>query len=283
MTSDIETLHLDHLRGWIGHKEIATDHVAAELAARFRATFDEAPSAACPGDPAPALLHWCLAQHAALTRSLGLDGHPDRGGFLPPIPLPRRMWAGSDVVFHDTLRIGDAMRRTSRIINVSVKAGRTGSLCFVTVQHEIDVNGPVLSERHDIVYRNLDAGGAPSKAPEPAAEGRDRRDVLAVPPLLFSYSALAFNGHSIHYDHPYATQVEGYPGLVVHGPLKATLLLRFAAEIHGVPPRRFTFRGHSPLFDDAPFFLNADADGANLKLWTSRAGGPAATSAEARW
>ncbi|QRG09606.1 MaoC family dehydratase N-terminal domain-containing protein [Xanthobacter dioxanivorans] len=275
---------MDHLRGWIGREEIATDHVAAELAGRFRATFDEAPGAPCPGDPAPALLHWCLALPGALTRTLGPDGHPARGGFLPPVALPRRMWAGGSLAFHNILRIGDAMRRTSRIADVSVKAGRSGTLCFVTVQHEIDVAGrPILSERQDIVYRNLDAGGAPSKAPEPAAEGWHRREVLAVPPLLFRYSALTFNGHRIHYDHPYATQVESYPGLVVHGPLQATLPLRFAAEIHGVPPRRFTFRGLSPLFDNAPFFLNAEADGATLKLWTACARGPVALSAEAQW
>jgi 3-methylfumaryl-CoA hydratase len=281
MTSHPE-LDVDHLRSWIGQEDAASETITADLVQKFRATFDKEPGALQIGDSAPHLIHWCLAQPAALTSALGPDGHPERGGFLPPVPLPRRMWAGGSFVFHGGLKIGDAVRRVSRIDDVSVKQGRSGTLCFVTVKHEIDAGGrPVLSETHDIVYRGLGGGGAPQTTPAP--EASHRRKVIPSAPFLFRYSALTFNGHRIHYDHPYTTQVEGYPGLVVHGPLQATLLLRYAAEFRGAPPARFSFRAMSPLFDTEPFFLNADESGGGLKLWTSRAGGPLAMTAEADW
>lgn len=281
MADDID---MDHLRGWIGREDIAAEPVTADLVRRFRATFDEEPGEPRAGDAAPRLLHWCLAQPAALTSALGPDGHPARGGFLPPVPLPRRMWAGGSLVFHDDIRVGDVVRRVSRVEEVTLKHGHTGPLCFVTVKHEVDAAGrAILTERQDIVYRGLEAGGAPARAPEPAAEGTHRREVAISPPLLFRYSALTFNAHRIHYDLPYVTQAEGYPGLVVHGPLQATLLLRFAAAIHGTPPARFSFRGLSPAFDTAPLTVNAAAEGEKLRVWTARPGGPVAMSAEAQW
>lgn len=277
-------LDLDHLRGWIGREDAAAELVTAELVRRFRATFDEAPGDPRTGEAAPRLIHWCLAQPVALTSALGPDGHPARGGFLPPVPLPRRMWAGGSLVFHDDIKVGDMVRRVSRVEDVALKSGHAGPLCFVTVKHEVDVAGrAILTERQDIVYRVLDAGGVPAKAPEPAAEGAHRRELDVSAPVLFRYSALTFNGHRIHYDQPYVTQVEGYPGLVVHGPLQATLLLRFAAEIHGAPPARFSFRGLSPVFDTAPLTVNAVHEGEKLRLWTARPSGPVAMSAEAQW
>lgn len=278
------TLDIDHLRSWIGREEVASEPVGPELVRKFRATFDEDPGDPRPGETAPQLLHWCLAQPVAPMHALGPDGHPARGGFLPPVPLPRRMWAGGSFVFHGDLKIGDTMRRVSRIGDVAVKEGRSGTLCFVTVKHEIDVDGrAILTETQDIVYRGLDGAGAQTKASAPAPEGRHRRAVAPSPPLLFRYSALTFNGHRIHYDHPYVTKVEGYPGLVVHGPLQATLLLRYARELKGAPPARFAFRGLSPLFDTEPFHMNAEEDGGTLKLWTARDGGPFAMTAEAEW
>ncbi|QRG06967.1 MaoC family dehydratase N-terminal domain-containing protein [Xanthobacter dioxanivorans] len=282
--ADAPTLDIDHLRSWIGREDTAAELVTAELVRRFCATFDEDPGAPLPSQAVPRLLHWCLAQPAAPSHALGPDGHPARGGFLPPVPLPRRMWASGRLAFHGEIRVGDTMRRISRIESVEAKAGRTGALCFVTVRHEIDVDGrPTLSETQHIVYRGLDAGGPPAGAPEPAAEGAFRRAVDPSPPLLFRYSALTFNGHRIHYDDPYVTQVEGYPGLVVHGPLQATLLYRFATEIRGAPPVRFSFRGLSPAFANVPLFLNAEEDAGKLTLWTARAGGPVAMQAEAEW
>lgn len=277
-----ETLDIDHLRRWIGREDDASERLEPELVRKFRAMFDEEPGQPQPGDPAPQMIHLCLAQPVALTKALGPDGHPARGGFLPPVPLPRRMWAGGHMTFHSDPCIGELVRRHSRIESVEVKEGRTGTLCFVTVQHEVSADGrAVLSERQDIVYRGLEGGG--TKAAEAAAPGAHRREMVASPPLLFRYSALTFNGHRIHYDHPYVTQVEGYPGLVVHGPLQVNLLLRFATELRGKPPAVFAFRGLSPLFDNAPFFVNADETDAGLKLWTSREDGPVAMSAEARW
>jgi 3-methylfumaryl-CoA hydratase len=277
-------LDIAHLRGWIGRSRTDAEEVTADLVRRFCATFDEEPGAPLAGEPAPRLIHWCLAPPVALTGALDADGHPKRGDFLPPVPLPRRMWAGGALAYHDDIRIGDTVRRTSTIADVSMKEGRTGSLCFVTVQHEVDAGGRrLLNETQDIVYRGAEAGGPPAKAPTPAPEGLHRMAITPSPPLLFRYSALTFNAHRIHYDAPYVTQVEGYPGLVVHGPLQASLLLRFAARLYGAPPIAFTFRGQSPAFDTAPLLLNAAPDGDGMKLWTAQPGGPVAMSAEARW
>ncbi|WP_234050624.1 MULTISPECIES: MaoC family dehydratase N-terminal domain-containing protein [unclassified Xanthobacter] len=280
---DNPALDLDHLRTWIGREETATELVTAALVQRYRATFDEEPGAPADGEVAPRFIHLCLAQPAAMTRALGPDGHPARGGFLPPVPLPRRMWAGGELTFREELRVGDTMRRTSRVEDLTVKEGRTGTLCFVTVLHTITAGErTVLTERQDIVYRGLDAPGASPRALPAAADGRFRREVDPSAALLFRYSALTFNGHRIHYDNPYVTRVEGYPGLVVHGPLQATLLYRFAAELLGAPPARFSFRGLSPLFDTAPFFLHAEETGAGtLKLWSAAGGGPEAMVAQA--
>ncbi|MGR7994463.1 FAS1-like dehydratase domain-containing protein [Xanthobacter sp. ZOL 2024] len=291
---DIAPLDIAHLQSWIGRTDTATEVATADLVRRFHATFDVEPGAPQPGEAAPPLLHWCLTQPAAPTGQLGPDGHPMRGGFLPPVPLPRRMWAGGDLRFDGAIAVGDTVQRLSRVDDVTVKTGRTGTLCFVTVAHEITSGSRlVVRERQDIVYRGLDpapgtattpeTASAPKPAPVAAPAGAHQRVVDPSPPLLFRYSALTFNGHRIHYDRSYVTQVEGYPGLIVHGPLQATLLLRFASEIHGAAPARFSFRALSPLFDTAPVQLHADADGTSLKLWTARPGGPLAMTAEAQW
>lgn len=277
----------DTFRGWIGREEQSADVVSVDLVRKFHATFDvlDGGSADLPqaGDATPRLIHFCLAQPAVPTRQLGEDGHPQRGGFSPPVPLPRRMWAGGALTFHGDLRVGDVITRTSRIADVTMKEGRSGVLCFVTVHHTIAVDGETrVEERQDIVYRGADSG-APSKTPPAAAPGEHRRAVDPSPPFLFRYSALTFNGHRIHYDRRYATGVEGYPGLVVHGPLQATLLMNFATTVRGTPPARFSFRSVSPLFDNDPVLLHARADGDGLKLWTARPDGPEAMIADAAW
>lgn len=246
-------LNIEQLRSWIGREETRHELVTPSLVERFNATFDHEGDTANDA-VAPLLIHLCLTQPAALTSRLGPDGHPARGGFLPPVPLPRRMWAGGAFTFRDDIRVGDIVTRTSRIQDVVVKEGRTGTLCFVTVGHEFHSNGRhAVTERQDIVYRGADM------------------------------SALTFNGHRIHYDAPYVRNVENYPGLIVHGPMQATMLVRFATEIRGKPPVRFDFRSLSPLFDDADFTLNAIDDGEGLKLWTSYANGPVAMEARALW
>lgn len=278
-------LDIDHFRTWIGREETASEGVTAELVRKFRATFDEEPGDPCPDEVAPRLLHWCLAQPVALTGRLGEDGHPARGGFLPPVPLPRRMWAGGRINFHSDLRVGETMRRVSRITDVTLKEGRSGELCFVTLALEIDADGrSILSETQNIVYRGMEAGTEPKSEPAPVPEASQRRKVEPSAPLLFRYSALTFNGHRIHYDHPYVTEVEGYPGLVVHGPLQVTLLHNFAARLRGSVPDRIAFRGQSPLFANEPLYLNAElAEAGGLRLWTAREQGPFGMVVEAEW
>ena len=278
-------LDLDHLRQWIGRSMQVSDIVTAQLTKGLRATLFLEISEPKAGDAAPFTVHWCLGQPVAAMSEIGPDGHPARGGFLPPVPLPRRMWAGGELEFHDTLRVGDEMTRISRIADVTMKTGSTGALCFVSVNHQVTTaRGTAISERQDIVYRDVSrASSAPAKGAPVPPSAQHRETHMADTVLLFRYSALTFNGHRIHYDRRYAMEVEGYPGLVVHGPLQATWLLNFAASIRGAPPSRFSFRGLSPLFDDDAVRLHAKEDGDRLKLWTARDGGPVAMSAEAAW
>jgi 3-methylfumaryl-CoA hydratase len=284
MTIDaVQKLDVDHLRRWIGREESASDIVGADLVRKFQATFDLPGGTPQIGDAAPRLIHFCLAQPVIPTDALGEDGHPQRGGFLPPIPLPRRMWAGGAITFHGDLHVGDRVQRTARITDVVVKTGGNGLLCFVTVEHDIEVEGSlVVKERQDIVYRGLD-GGASKKTPPLAEAGVHQRRVDASPLFLFRYSALTFNGHRIHYDRRYVTEVEHYPGLIVHGPLQATLLLNYATQLRGTPPAQFDFRSQSPLFDGEAFILHAGVVGQKLKLWTTSENGLVAMAAEVTW
>lgn len=279
MTSN--DLDLAHLRTWIGRTEEAEDVLSPALVRKFVATFNLAWEPE-QGAPAPRMIHWCLAQTAAPTRALGADGHPARGDFLPPVPLPRRMRAGGRIDFNGDLKIGSIVRRVARIADVSAKQGRSGSLCFVSVEERFFADGkPVLDERQDIVYRGHDR--ETSKAPGPAAGGSHQRSVEATALLLFRYSALTFNGHRIHYDRAYATEVERYPGLVIQGPLQATLLFNEAVALRGTPPDSFEFRSASTLFDTDRIMLHAETAPDRLVLWTTRENGPRAMTAEAGW
>ncbi|SFM30572.1 FAS1-like dehydratase domain-containing protein [Methylobacterium pseudosasicola] len=281
MTADLDGT-VD-LRAWIGREEIRSDVVSPDLAARYHATLDLPGAPPQEGAPAPRLIYHCMTPQTVPTGMLASDGHPQRGGFLPPVPLPRRMWAGSSIRFHRDIRVGDTVDRVSRIADVTTKEGRTGPLCFVTVDHLLSVAGAaVVSERQNIVFRGPESGTL-GKPPVPAAGGDRRRIIVPSTPLLFRYSAILFFAHRIHYDRTYATEVEGYPGLVVHGPLQAALLIHFATEARGVAPDRFTFRSGSPLFDDSAFVLNATDEGESMRLWTARERGPAAMTAEASW
>ncbi|TNF18162.1 MAG: protein dehydratase [Rhodobacteraceae bacterium] len=273
------TLDIAHLRSWIGREETDSEVLTETRARQFNATLDRT-SPTAPGAEAPLLIHLCLAQPIAPMSALGRDGHPALGGFLPPVPLPRRMWAGGAFTFHAPIRIGATVSRRSTITDVQVKQGRTGALCFVTVTHEVTSDGTAaLTERQDIVYR--EATAAAKSEPPAAPPGAHRRSLTPTPTLLFRYSALTFNGHRIHYDRPFATGVEGYPGLIVHGPLQATLLCHHAQEIRGRPPKHFRFRSLSPLYDDADVTLNAEDTPGGLRLWTARPDGPVAMEATA--
>jgi 3-methylfumaryl-CoA hydratase len=272
------TLDIDHWRRWIGRTETVEDSVTPRLLRDYAATMDAELT-----DTAPLALHWCLAPPAMPTSSLGPDGHPERGLLLPPVPLPRRMWAGGALNFHDRLRLGDVVRRNSRIADVVVKEGRSGTLCFVTLEHEVfSPRGLAISERQDVVYR--DFGSAPATAaPAASREAEWEEDGKASTALLFRYSALTFNGHRIHYDRPYAMGVETYPGLLVHGPLQATWLLEFAAKCGGAAPVSFSFRGVSPLYDFASFKLRAVRQEGGVKLWVETDENVVTMEASASW
>lgn len=280
------TVDLAELQRWIGAEEIADDLLTSTLAARFHATLPLDGAAPCSGQAAPRLIHFSLCQPAAPMEALGIDGHPARGGFLPPVPLPRRMWAGSSITFHGDLRIGDEVRRQSRIADVVLKDGRTGPLCFVTVYHRFSVDNQLrIEDRQTIVYQSQQPEATtPAFAPLAAPVGDTVIGIEPSPTLLFRYSALTFNGHRTHYDAPYATGVEGYPGLVVHGPLQATLLLHLAGRVRGRQPDIFSFRSLSTLYGGEEMLLNArPSDNGVLSLWTARAGGPFAMQADAHW
>lgn len=279
---------IDQLRAWIGRSEATSDTATARLCLALRATLDLEPFNAVEGDEMPLAAHWCMAQPTVRMAALGKDGHPARGGFLPDVPLPRRMWAGGRLDIEDTIRVGDQVHRISRIADVTLKEGKSGRLCFVVVEHRISTQrGLAIKERQDIVYRDLDVRPARQNPSSASVEPRQpvwRKVVSASPVLLFRYSALTFNGHRIHYDRSYCTDDEGYPGLVVHGPLQATLLLNLAAETRqGRQPRSFEFRGVSPLFDGQDFSVNAAPDGDALELWTAGASGLETMKATATW
>ena len=278
---------LEHLRSWIGRSEQRTDTITAAPLAGLAATLDRDDPAPRDGTAVPPLWHWLYFLPMARQSELGPDGHPRRGGFLPPVALPRRMWAGGRLVFERALRVGELATRSSRIADVTGKKARSGPLVFVTVQHEISTAaGLALREDHDIVYRGAPAAGAAS--PPPAAAPRDETFARTIVPddvLLFRYSALTFNGHRIHYDRRYVTEVEGYPGLIVHGPLIATLLLDLLRREHpGATVTRFEFKAVSPLFDLHPFDVCGRADPSQpgrFALWARNHAGALAMQASA--
>ena len=287
MTPMKTELDVDYLRGWIGRTDETSEALTSTAIDRFNATFDRQ-FATRSGSIAPALLHFCLCQPAVPTAELGPDGHPARGGFIPPVPLPRRMWASSDITFHDELRVGDTVTRTSVIDDVVVKEGRSGTLCFVTVTHHIGTQEhDAITDRQTIVYRSAETADAkshrPAKSSPPPPIAATKKTITPSPPLLFRYSALTFNSHRIHYDTPYATADEDYPGLMVHGPLQATLLAQFAADLRGAKPSAFQFRSLSPLFATSDFTINAREDGNDMTLWSARSDGSVAMQATAKW
>ncbi len=256
-------LDTDFLRTWIGKSQTETDLITAAPLRMMRATLNLMDAT----ETLPPLWHWLYFLPSPQQSELGEDGHAKRGGFLPPVPLPRRMWAAGQFEFFHDLKLGDAITRTSTIDDVTVKTGRTGSLCFVRVRHEVSNHaGLALREFHDIVYRpnpaspatDVSPKGNTSAAYEQAPLASHSETLVPTDPLLFRYSALTFNGHRIHYDRKYVTEVEGYPGLIVHGPLMATLLAGLGQKLN--PDSRmasFEFRALKPVFDLHPFEICA--------------------------
>ena len=276
---------LERFREWIGRTEEREDVVTAPPLVALAALLDRDDPPPREGDPAPPLAHWLYFLPAYRQSQAGPDGHAARGEFLPPVPLPRRMWAGSRLEFLKPLRVGRRIRSVSRITDVVPKQGRSGALVFVTVRHEVsDESGLALTDEHDIVYRG-EAAGTAAITPAPAGAAW-QREIHPDPLLLFRYSAVTFNGHRIHYDHPYATRVEGYPGLVVHGPLVATLLVDLLRrEAPGLTLRTYAFRALRPLFDTANFFTCGlpDEPKRSARLWTRDAEGAMTMDATATW
>jgi 3-methylfumaryl-CoA hydratase len=268
---------------WVGRIDTLTDQLTPTPVRLMRATLDHGPSEST-SNTLPPLWHWLYFLPGDRQSNIGADGHTRRGGFLPPVTLPRRMWAGGRLRFLRALPLGAAVQRVSRIMSVRRKDGRSGSLVFVTVLHEVSDNqGLAISEEQDIVYRDAPAPGTPTTVPPSAPTDEQFAHLVTPDPvLLMRYSALTFNGHRIHYDRPYATQEEGYPGLVVHGPLIATMLME---ALRGAHPERqvasFEFKAVSPLFDTAPFTVAGRVDDQNARLWASGPQGQLAMTASA--
>ena len=258
----------EKLDDWLDKEVVTEDDITAFPLTAMAATLDREES----GDTVPPLWHWLYFLPIAPLSEVGPDGHPKRGGFLPPVPLPRRMWAGGRLTFHAPLKVGEHAKRISTIANIEDKTGRSGRLVFVTVQHAIEAGGELkLEEEHDIVYRDAPQEGARPPQAALAPEGEMwRRTVDADAVMLFRYSALTFNGHRIHYDYPYVTEVEGYPGLIVHGPLIATLLVDLVRrEQPNAVLQSFAFKALRPTFAGHPFTVcgKPSADGKTIDLW----------------
>jgi 3-methylfumaryl-CoA hydratase len=254
---------MDDLKSWIGRSETRRDLIGATPAIALNATLDHPDATFAPGTALLPLWHWLYFLPLHRQSEIGPDGHAKRGGFLPPVPLPRRMWAGSQFEFRSPVRVGDSVERKSTIADVTVKEGRTGQLVFVKVRHEVRCNGsadPAIVEHHDIVYREAkrpDDVEPPPQRAETAAPWQ--RVIVPDDVLLFRYSALTFNGHRIHYDRKYVTEVEGYPGLIVHGPLIATLLMDLVRRnAPDADVATFRFKAVRPTFDLNPFRVNGD-------------------------
>lgn len=275
---------------WIGRQETVTDMIAPSPLAGLSATLDHVPGESPWTElQVPPLGHWLYFLPRARQSEIGGDGHPERGGFLPPIQLPRRMWAGSQIRFDAPLPVGVQASRTSTIRAIEAKSGKLGDLVFVTVEHEIAVAGavgPAIVERQDIVYRQ---GAAPGSASSPAASATEpvnricewSRELKADPAMLFRYSALTFNAHRIHYDRDYCRDVEGYAGLVVHGPFSATLLVDLFLRQHSrAQVRSFAFRAKRPIIDSKPIRLCGKRTASGAELWILDADGHEAITAE---
>lgn len=276
---------LADLSDWVGRSECAEDVIAAAPARAAAATFDDMTVGSSEGDALPPLWHWFYFLPSAPRSSLGVDGHPRRGSFMPPVPLPRRMFAGGRLTFRGPLRIGAPASRRSLIADVKLKEGKTGPLAFVTVQHTVSQDGEVcIEEEQEIVYR--DAARTPLPAPQPVEPPPTRpgawsRTVTADSVLLFRFSALTFNAHRIHYDRDYAIAEEGYPGLVVHGPLTAMLLSDLVRRHDPRPIVAYRFRAKAPLFEGAPFRLIGMPEGTTVHLQAEGPDGTTAMTAEA--
>jgi 3-methylfumaryl-CoA hydratase len=278
---------LEKLKDWIGQRESDVDHVTVPSVHRLACTLDRDDPVPRVGDDLPTGWHSILFPRVVRQSQIGPDGHPKRGDFLPPVPLPRRMFAGKRIRFHAPLQVGDEVRRESTIKDVTLKQGRTGQMVFVTVQTDIhSPRGLAITEEQDIVYRGEPEPGAAAPAPQPApGQAVWSNTVTPDPVMLFRYSALTFNGHRIHYDHPYVTQVEKYPNLVMNGGLTTLLVFELARASAKTPLTYISSRNVRPLFVSRAITLCGEpsADGKTAKLWAQDDTGALALNATAEF
>ena len=275
---------MEDYSAWVGRSETREDIATIAPLRGLAALLDHD---AVP-DIVPPLGHWLYFLPDARQSIIGADGHPRRDGhsLLPPVPLPRRMWAGSRIEYLSPIAAGAALTRVTTIEAIKPKRGASGDLLFVTLRHDIAADGiAAIREEQDIVFR-APAAASPAAPPAPVVPAEPEpsdatRSILPDPVMLFRYSALTFNAHRIHYDRDYARDVEGYAGLVVHGPLIATLLMdHFLQSVPGAAPRHFRFRAEAPLIDGAPFDLCLAHEGAGARLWARDAAGRATMRAD---
>ena len=261
---------IDHLRKWIGKIDNVTDYVTPIVEQRYRATLNMDIGNPKDGDQVTSGLHWMLGWNLVKNDELGVDSHPALGEFLPPVPLPRRMWAGSEIKVLKPIRVGDKVIKQSTVADIQVKEGRTGLLCFVTAEYNFLVNDEVtINEKHNIVYRDISKSGGGSGYSKDIPEKADLSEKIFMhPTILFRYSAIGFVGHRIHYDHPYTVNEENYPGLIVHGPLQATYLLRAAEKLMGKPVKSFTHKVMAPVFANSEYIVGVDKmDDGSVSCW----------------
>lgn len=275
-------IDLAFLRTWIGKETVSEDVLSVRHARLMAATLGWPQADFVAGKPLPPLWHWLYFLEGLPASELGRDGHPARGGFLPPVPLSNRMWAGGRLVFHAPVALGARVHKRSAVTSVEHKRGRSGDLVFVTVRHEIlDAGQVAITEDHDIVYKPPTPPGAtrPAAAAMPAPSCSEPFEPTST--MLFRYSALTFNGHRIHYDQDYCRNVEGYANLVVHGPLQATVLAGLASRLGPRPLRHFRYRGVLPNLLGIALTANAAPSGEGLTLWTAQSDGAVSMQAEA--
>ena len=261
---------INHLRKWIGKIDNVTDYVTPIVEQRYRATLNMDIGNPKDGEPVTSGLHWMLGWNLVKNDELGVDSHPALGEFLPPVPLPRRMWAGSEIKVLKPIRVGDKVVKQSTVADIQVKEGRTGLLCFVTAEYNFLVNDEVtINEKHNIVYRDISKSGGGSGYSKEIPERADLSEKIFMhPTILFRYSAIGFVGHRIHYDHPYTVNEENYPGLIVHGPLQATYLLRAAEKLMGKQVKSFTHKVMAPVFANSEYMVGVDKmDDGSVSCW----------------
>ena len=288
LVNALDATTLAHLQTWQGKTETRHDLISVAPVRSMSATLDREDTEPHNGDTLPPLWHWLYFLPVARQSDIGPDGHPKRGGFLPPVPLPRRMWAGGRLHWHQPMRLGEEVQRVSSIEKVQHKMGRSGELLFVQVLHRYsNPHGVCLEETHDIVFRpNADPAATPLPGVKPVHTAVWQRDIVPDEVLLFRYSALTFNSHRIHYDRRYVTQVEGYPGLIVHGPLIATWMVELLRQHSPRALQSFEFKAVKPVFESADqrlLSICAHPDGEQVHVWVQDHHGDVCMQATARW